>query len=373
MLYEFLHINRDAIIARSRQKLTARPWPTVTSTEIDHGVPLFLTQLTETLKNEGTSSPFSATAIGSAATLHGRDLLALGFTASQVVHDYGDICQAVTEIAMEQNAPITTDEFHTLNRCLDTATAEAVTEHARITAEARYSEEVERSGQVAHETRDLLNTAVLAFEALKRGTVAVNGSTGAMLGRSLTALRDLVDSSLSEIRLNAKNQRTERLSVAEFINDRAVASGLQAESRNVKFSVAPVDPTLFILGDEQILASAVTNLLNNAFKFTPGGKRVVLRAFAKPSRVVIEVEDECGGIPASKGDPFLAFGEQRGADRTGLGLGLSIARKGVRAHGGDIYIRNLPGQGCIFSVELPLAKDLAPAAGAAPSLTAFSV
>ena len=44
----------------------------------------------------------------------------------------GDICQAVTELALEQHAPITTEEFHTLNRCLDTAIAEAVTEHGRV-------------------------------------------------------------------------------------------------------------------------------------------------------------------------------------------------------------------------------------------------
>ena len=53
---------------------------------------------------------------------------------SQVVHDYGDVCQAITELALERKAPITVKEFHTLNRCLDTAIAEAVTEHARVIA-----------------------------------------------------------------------------------------------------------------------------------------------------------------------------------------------------------------------------------------------
>ena len=94
---------------------------------------------------------------------------ASGFNISQVVHDYGDICQAITEIAVEQKLPITTEEFHTLNRCLDTAIAEAVTEHARITAESRTTEEIERTGQLAHEIRDVLNSAVLAFNTLKLG------------------------------------------------------------------------------------------------------------------------------------------------------------------------------------------------------------
>ena len=104
-------------------------------------MPLFLTQLSETLRLETTASPFSDKAIGVTAVKHGRELRALGFNISQVVHDYGDICQAITEIAVEEKLPITTEEFHTLNRCLDAAIAEAVTEHARITAESRSTEE----------------------------------------------------------------------------------------------------------------------------------------------------------------------------------------------------------------------------------------
>ena len=79
-------------------------------------------------------------------------------------------------------------------------------------------------------------------------------------------------------------------------------------------------------------------------------------------RFLIEVEDECGGIPASVGDPFQSFGERRGRDRTGLGLGLSIARKAVRAHGGDVHIHNMPGKGCVFTIDVPLASETVPAA-----------
>ncbi|GAC1456057.1 MAG: hypothetical protein PVSMB1_05670 [Gemmatimonadaceae bacterium] len=357
MLYEFVTNYRDAIIAKAREKLTARPWASATANELENGVPLFLAQLAETLRAEAAATPVSSSAIGAAATNHGRDLLALGFTVSQVVHDYGDICQAVTELALEQQAPITTEEFHTLNRCLDTAIAEAVTEHARLTAEARSTEEVERSGQVAHETRDLLNTALLAFQSLKRGTVAINGSTGAVLGRSLTSLRDLVNGTLSDIRLAATHQQRERVPVASFLNDIAAAAALHAECRGLYFAIEPVDPELAVTADPQILASAVTNLLNNAFKYTRAGGRVVLTANSTDGRVLIDVEDECGGIPASKGDPFQPFGDRRGGDRTGLGLGLSIARKAVRAHGGDISIRNMPGHGCVFSIEVPLAAE----------------
>ena len=182
MLHEFLTVYRDAIIARTRAKLVVRPWPSASTRELEHGVPLFLSQLSETLRRELSSTPFASNAIGNAAARHGADLLALGFTLSAVVHDYGDICQAVTELALEQHAPITTEEFHTLNRCLDTAIAEAVTEHGRVTAARTITEETERLGHITHEFRNKLNTALMAYEVLKRGTVAINGSTDSCWG-----------------------------------------------------------------------------------------------------------------------------------------------------------------------------------------------
>jgi signal transduction histidine kinase len=360
MLHEFITTYRDAIIARTREKLTDRPWPLTSTSELEHGVPLFLTQLSETLRWETTPTPFSQKAIGASAVKHGRELRALGFNISQVVHDYGDICQAITEVAVEQNLPIATEEFHTLNRCLDTAIAEAVTEHARITAESRSTEEIERSGQLAHEIRDILNTALLAFHTLKLGTVAVNGSTGTVLGRSLMSLRDLVDNTLSDVRMAANIRQSERVPVAALLSDIAVAGHLHAKNRALQFAIDQVDPRLAVNGDPQLLASAVMNLLNNAFKYTHTGGRVVLRALREDQRVRIEVEDECGGIPDSADDPFKAFADRRRNDRTGLGLGLSIARKAVRMHGGDIHFRNLPSKGCVFVIDMPLAAEDTP-------------
>jgi signal transduction histidine kinase len=366
MLYEFVTTYRDAIIAKTRVKVSTRPWPPASSAELENGLPMFLTQLAETLRLENTDTPFSSDAIGQSATRHGRDLLALGFTVSQVVHDYGDICQAITELAVEQNAPITTEEFHILNRCLDTAIADAVTEHARITADSKSTGELERMGQVTHEIRNIVNTAILAFDVVKRGTVGVNGNTGAVLGRSLTELRDLVESTLSDIRTAASHQRPELISVSSFLSDIAVAAALQAEYSALQFTSEPIDPDLFVNVDRQLLASAVTNLLSNAFKYTPAGGRVTLRARAMDGRIVIEVEDECGGLPEGKTDLFKPFGERRGKDRTGLGLGLSIARRAVRAQGGEIEVRDMPGKGCTFVIQVPAAKEITAVAAGDP-------
>jgi signal transduction histidine kinase len=357
MLLEFVTAHRDTIIRRAREKVVERPWPTASTDELTNGVPQFLTQLAETLKREATDTPFPESVIGSTAARHGRDLLGLGFSVSQVVHDYGDVCQAVTEVALEQDSPISTTEFHTLNRCLDTAIAEAVTEHARVTAQSRSDDEVERLGQLAHELRDVINTATFAFHALKRGTVAINGSTGAVLGRSLLTLRDLVSGSLVEVRMAANQQRRQRLTIRSFFDDVAASGALHAEYRGLRFTVEPVDPELAVDVDPELLSSAVTNLLNNAFKYTQAPGRVTLRAHQNGGHVRIEVEDQCGGIPDAMGDPFQPFGDRHGDDKTGLGLGLSIARKAVRAHDGNITVRNVPGRGCVFVIELPTAAE----------------
>jgi len=360
MLQEFISTNRDSIISHTRELVGGRIWPAVSTNELEHGVPLFLQQLAETLRLESTETPFPADAIGSTATQHGAELFAAGFTLSQVVHDYGDICQAITALAEEQRASVTLQEFHVLNRCLDTAIAAAVTEHARITAQQRTADETEHLGRAAHDLRYLLNTSLLAFQALKRGDVAINGSTGAVLGRSLVALRDTIGVALSEARLSSGKQRRERLPVVDLLDEIAASGILHSEYRNIRFTVDAVDPMLAVDADPQLLTSAVTNLLQNAFKFTAEGGHVSLRARAEQGRLVIEVEDECGGFPDHGERSFEPFGDRRRSDRSGLGLGLSIARKAMHAHGGDIRIQNLPGKGCICVVEMPLAADAAP-------------
>ena len=284
----------------------------------------------------------------------------MGYTVSQVVHDYGDVCQAITELAIEQKATISTEEFHTLNRCLDTAIAGAVSEHGRLEHGGRRTtrEEVERRGQVDHELRNLLNTALLSFQILRAGTVAIGGSTGGVLGRSLTGLRDLIDSSLSEVRLEAGIERHERVMLRSFVDEVAVAATLDAECHDVQLTVDRVDPALAIIVDPQVLASAVMNLLQNAIKFTPAKGRVTLRARGENGHVLIDVEDECGGMEQSEKGLFRTFGDRRKTNRSGLGLGLSICRRAVQASGGEIRTHSTPGKGCIFTIDLPAAAQI---------------
>ena len=218
MLHEFLTANRNELIRRCRSKVSKRDSPPVTPSELEYGVPLFLEQLVEALRCELTNSgpgravisgPWHRTpaALESSRTaaLHGEELLLKGYTVDQVVHGYGDICQAITELAKETDAPITVGEFHTFNRLLDNAIADAVSSYGRhlddATATPADPDLHERIGALGDEQRKLVETALKALEALKVGNIGLSGATGSVLEASLTKLRDLVDKSLPEIRL----------------------------------------------------------------------------------------------------------------------------------------------------------------------------
>ena len=301
------------------------------------------------------------------AVQHGHDLLLQGFTVSQVVHDYGDVCQSITELAVEMNAPISTDDFRTLNRCLDDAIAGAVTEYGRernqSTLDGETARGSERLGFFAHELRNLINTAIIAFEVLKTGNVGVGGSTGDGAPSQPRGSTRLIGRSLAEVRLTQGIQNRERFLVSGFIDELAPAATLEANARGITLTVLPVEDGVAIEADRQVLAAVVMNLLQNAFKFTRPRTTVTLRVGASAERVLIEIQDECGGLPGGDvNDLFRPF-EQRSADRTGLGLGLAFSRWGAEANHGRIYARNLPEVGCVFTVDLP--RVAAPALAAA--------
>jgi signal transduction histidine kinase len=373
MLHEFLTLHRDEIIARTRAKVTTRMAPRATEAELEHGVPLFLEQLAETLRCEQeTPTRGTSAAMVEGALRHGGELRKAGFSVGQVVHGYGDVCQAVTELAMELDIPISADEFKTLNRCLDEAIAQAVTEFARQRDLSVADRGTERLGVFAHELRNLLSNAMLAFEFLRSGTVGIGGSTGGVLGRNLLRLRDLIDRSLAEVRLEAGLQRREHITLTELMEEIQLAAAIEANARGLQLTVGPVERGVTIDVDRQLVTAAVANLLQNAFKFSRSKGHVMLRTDTTTAagRVLIEVEDECGGLPPGQAKDLFRPFEQRSADRSGLGLGLAIASESVQTSGGEIRVHSLPGRGCIFTIDLPrLSPEPAAAAGALAAVT----
>lgn len=350
MLDAFIITHRDLIIERTRAKVASRTLPRPTEHEIEHGVPLFLSQLTDRLR---TDLDANRGHIGASATQHGAELLRSGYTIGQVVHDYGDICQVITELAGELSSQISNDEFRILNLSLDIAIADAVTEYARQREATISAAGVEHLGALAHELRNYLNAATLAYEVVRKGSVGSQGSTSRLLGKNLDGMRALIDRSLAEVRVEgAGGTREDRVGVASVLEDIEIAAMSHADPRTIQLAIEPAPPGLAVLGDAQLVGSILTNLVHNAYKFSRDAGRIQLTTRAVGDRVFIDVADECGGLPPGAAETLFQPYQQRGTDRSGLGLGLSISRKAAHAMGGEVTVRDVPGTGCVFTLDL---------------------
>ena len=343
MLNEFVISRRHAIIARARLRARARSTPCATKEELSKGIPLIVDHVLEMW----LSGPSQSVSDGSVD--HGMRVLGTGLSVSQVVHDYEHVHQTATQMIFELGASSTVDDY----RALDHALARAVAEYVRLHDQSIVDDEKQRMGFLVHELRNQLTSANLSFALLKRGRASIHGSVGALLERSLKSLGELVDSSLAEVRQSSTTLKRERIVLADFIEEIEVAGKLQAKVRGVALTVEPVDDRIAIETNRQALASAVINLLQNAFKFSRSHSTVRLVTHASAERVSIDVEDECGGLGVGEVEELFRPYSQRSVDRSGLGLGLSICRSGVRANGGEIHVRDLPGRGCVFTVDLP--------------------
>jgi signal transduction histidine kinase len=371
MMYAFLENNREELAKRCRIKVGQRVGRSATEAQLEDGIPLFLEQLIRTLQVEQSNRPFDSRKISGpaggglplsevsiSAAQHGKDLLRLGLSVDQVVHDYGDLCQAITDLAVERDAPFAVDEFRTLNRCLDNAIADAVTEFSyqkdAISASDTDEESNKRIGAFAHELRNLLGTASLAYAAAKTGSLGLGGATGAVLGRSLIGLEKLINESIDNVKSNLKENATlHSFSLAKFVNEIYEVGTLSSRAHGCGFRVPQVDPDLALNGSRDLLLAAVSNLVQNAFKFTRPGTEVVLNAYSSSDKIIIDVEDHCGGLSAEAISLMFTPFTQYSANRSGMGLGLTIAKKSITENNGTISVHNLAGRGCIFRVSLP--------------------
>ena len=141
--------------------------------------------------------------------------------------------------------------------------------------------------------------------------------------------------------------------VAGFITEVRHAANREAHARGCVLTVSGVDPRLAVNADRDLLLLAIGNLMQNAFKFTHLHTEVTLNPYAIADRILIDVKDNCGGLsPGDTQKMFLPF-SQTSENRSGLGVGLSIARQSVESNDGILSVRAVPGTGCVFTINLP--------------------
>jgi hypothetical protein len=181
-LGQLIDSHREELIRRCGSKAAARTGDSSsTKAEIERGIPEFL----DNLVGELGEGPSNKREMADNAARHGSALFLDGFSVGEVVHEYGAVCQSVTDLAVELDADISADEFRTLNRCLDDAIAGAVSEYSR---QKQIGESLNQSTTLAN----LAETAMNGFETLQSAHVGINGATGTLVYRCLAAMRKIV-------------------------------------------------------------------------------------------------------------------------------------------------------------------------------------
>jgi signal transduction histidine kinase len=365
-LYELLRTRRAAIIDRWQRRVQETLGAEdLSRAELVDSMPAFLKELTVAL---GPRTDGALPDESDAAPAHGSQRYRTGFDVGEVIREYGLLGDVMLELVADMDETLALGEVRVLLTSLHTGAAEAVLEYVRRRDDEARQQNARHLGFVAHELRSPLGAASTALDIVRRTLEHAPARAVQLLDRSLSRLRELIDHVLVAGKLEAGVEpQYGPVAVDDLVRTVEADALPQAEDRGMTLEVE-VQDGLVVEGDTRLLLSAVGNLVRNAVKFSKPGGIVRIRARSTDDVVAVEVEDSCGGLPdgtaAELFEPFV----QRGADRSGLGLGLAIVRQAVEAHGGQVDVRNLPGRGCVFSARLPISRRVGGRKDQAPAL-----
>jgi signal transduction histidine kinase len=314
---------------------------------LDH-IPAFVDEIIQALYPSAMPLP----PMSARAEQHGEQRLGLGFDVAEVVREYGMLHECILEVAAEAGLEVAHRDQAVVVKWLNAGIADALSQYVKQRDLELQRQSSEHLGFIAHELRNPLGSARMAFERLRRKELE-ESRTVEMLDRGLRRTAEMIDSVLSHASLKmGVVPRLAPVAVRPFLQEIEADAAVEALAKEIKTVVmAPED--LVIEADPRLLRSAVYNLLHNALKFSHEQSTVVVSAGYADGRVSIEVTDGCGGLPPGKAEELFAPLVQRGENRSGYGLGLGIALQAAEAHNGTIKVRDIPGKGCAFILDVP--------------------
>jgi signal transduction histidine kinase len=349
-LHGLLKAKRDELLAcwtaKVKGEIAGGPIPRA---ELLDQMPAFVDELIAALYPDAVPLPGPSDNAGE----HGAQRLRLGFDVSEVVQEYGLLHDCILCLARAGNVAVDLREQTVVAHCLNRGIADAVGQYVTQRDHELRRQASAHLAFIAHELRNPLNTARLALGRLRHKGFTAAGRSAELLERNLHRIAEMIESALvhSSLELGV-DPKLETVSLSAMVNDLVQEAGIEAEPRQIQISTAVPD-SLALAADPRLLRSALTNLINNAIKFSRPGSTIGVVIAAHDGEVTIEVADGCGGLPPGRADDLFAPLVQRGADRSGYGLGLAIALQATRAHGGAIDVRDIPGEGCVFRIVLP--------------------
>jgi signal transduction histidine kinase len=352
-----LKARRDELIDHwlraTRRENTADPLPRA---ELVDRIPIFIDELILALHPDALPLP----SLGETAVEHGAQRFGLGFNVAEVIREYGILHRAILDLATASAVTIQLGEHHLISRWLNAGIASAISQYVSERDAELHRSASEHLGFIAHEIRNPLSSARMAFDLLTRGDAVHAKRASELLGRNLRRVADVIDNALNQASLKmGLVPRLSRIPLLPFLEEIDLDASAEAGAKDITVVVDGA-ADLTIEADARLLRSAVSNLLYNAIKFSRPGSTVVLRGSSAPGEVTIEVADGCGGLPPGRAEELFVPLVQRGNDHSGFGLGLAIAMQAAEAHNGSIRVRDVPGVGCIFTVNLPARSDRGP-------------
>lgn len=326
--------------------------------ELINHLPKFVDEVIATLRADvGDAGPGAPPEPTDTASGHGEQRLRLGFSLDAVVREYGALRDAILATALEAGAALELGELNSLSRSIISGIAQAVSEYARQRDAEQQRAHNEHIAFIAHELRNPLGSAMLALDALTEGGhIPKHTRAAGALARGLASMGEQIDHALRTARAaSGVELHRQAVQLGALLAEIELAATSEAEGRDVRMRVA-LDADLTLDVDRRLLWSALSNLVRNAVKYTRRSTEVAIRSRVDGKRVVIEVEDCCGGLPEGLTEAAFAPFVRHAKGEPGFGLGLAIAKQAIDAHAGSIRIQNLPGKGCIFVLELPIER-----------------
>jgi len=350
MLHELLSQNRDEIVARCERKFRER-YPDRPRDELLDSIPQFLDELINAERRLAGLPEITMLAEPSDySRAHGQRRFRAGVPIAELPLDFGTISDVIGELAVEQDILLDARSYKLLNECIDKAIAQAISEYFTLSRESDEQGVAAWIGSLGHELRNAVASALMAHVAIKEGHVGMHSRTARVLERSLHRIESLVSHTLAAVQLKAGMPlHRSQVNLRELLDD--IADGLVRE-QDVLLHV-DVDPAIEVPADVRLLESALSNLVQNAVKFTHAHGHIHVRAGQSTDGVVIEIEDECGGLRNKNPDELFDAFVQGDHKRVGVGLGLAITRQAIEAHGGHVTVRDHTPVGCVFTVWLP--------------------
>lgn len=352
LLHEFMVVHHAEILEICRKKLKT---DVMDAAELVRDVELFFQEILQALRHHDGlgEAPAAPPCRSEAAARLGERPQRAGLQPAKVPGIFGAISHAIGQAGERHGLAINADEYNVFNQCLDAGVATSI-ENFWCCEKAQQERRVsERFGFLAHEMRGALGNACSAFELLRFGKPKFDERTVKVLANNLGRMETLVERTLDSVQIDADLRLDLQPVRVATVLRHLQASAIPGRAISI---TTELDESLFVNADEIQLTSAVGNLLHNAVKFSCAGGHVVMRCRSDDAGVVIEVEDECGGL--AEGVPARLFQPLRqDAQRPdNVGLGLAITKRAVEAMDGEVSVENHPGQGCTFGLTFPPAR-----------------